>query len=464
MIFSSFSFLFIFFPFTLSIYYLTNKYLLKNIILILSSLIFYFCGEHMLSIMLTSILITWIFGILIECFREYKKLLLFLGVIAILSLLVYFKYFIYYSEMTRIHLPLGISFYSFSSISYLVDVYRKDVKAEKSIISFAMYKTFFPLLISGPIIRYKDIQQYITERKSYITNFGYGLERLVYGLAAKVVIADNIGTIANSVFSMNTIIITPWHVWIGVISYFFQIYFDFAGYSSMVIGMALMFGFKFKENFNFPYSALSITSFWHKWHISLSNWFRDYLFIPLGGNRCGRLKRYFNLYFVFLLCGLWHGASWNFILWGLFHGSFLVIEKFFIENHITLTKLPVIIKKIYVWLVVMISWIFFRTDNLNSSISYLLIMFDTTKMNYDLAIFELFTFKTLFLVTISTLFSSPKFIPSIFRDLLSIENIDRINLTLIQSFIRILVLLIVFFVTLITLAGTTSNLFLYSHF
>ena len=480
MVFSSFLFIIIFFPLSLGTYYIAGTNSLKQLVLILFSLIFYIYGDHVyVSVMIISIMIAWVFGTLIDRNRKYANALTFIGISLILGLLCWFKYMGFISNVFKIYnyvspevahyinnvyLPLGISFYSFQSISYLIDINRREIAHEPSIVKFAMYKTFFPQLIAGPIVRYKDVKQYINTPQLSIDNFAYGLERFVYGLAAKVLIANNCGSIADTVFDMPEPILTAWHVWLGSIGYFFQIYFDFAGYSSMAIGMALMFGIKFKENFNFPYSAASITDFWRRWHISLSSWFRDYLYIPLGGNRHGLVRTLLNSYIVFLLCGLWHGASWNFILWGLYHGTFLVIEK--LINTFNLVKLPpflYFIRIIYVWIVIIISWVLFRSEDLTSSVDYLTIMFSPSKMIYDESIYEILNLKTVLLFLIATIFSSLKLIPNMFNDLLSVEH-NKNFLTVFQSIGRLIILVMVFFISLTTLAGTVSNPFLYYRF
>lgn len=316
--------------------------------------------------------------------QKKANLLIFLAVSFNLGLLCYFKYanFIvenlnlilpFKIELVKINLPIGISFFTFHAISYLVDIYRRKCVAQKNILDLALYIAFFPQLIAGPIVRYNFVEKYLTKRRHNLFFISYGIRRFIIGFAKKVLIANPLGEVADAVFASQISDLNSPFAWMGIICYTLQIYFDFSGYSDMAVGLARIFGFKFPENFNYPYIAKSIKEFWRRWHISLSAWFRDYVYIPLGGNRVSLVKQYFNLITVFFLCGLWHGASWNFIIWGLFHGFFLVIERKF-EN-INYNKFLRIFSHFYAMLVVIIGWVFFRSPDLHYSLNFLYIMF-----------------------------------------------------------------------------------------
>ncbi|MEQ1637405.1 MAG: MBOAT family O-acyltransferase, partial [Methylococcales bacterium] len=275
--------------------------------------------------------------------------------------------------ISPVHLPLGISFFTFHGISYLVDIYRKESPVEHRFINAALYITLFPQLVAGPIIRYHDIAEQIKSRQHSLALFASGTERFIIGLAKKTVLANPLGEVADTVFNLPGNELHSGIAWLGLICYSLQIYFDFSGYSDMAIGLGRMLGFRFLENFNYPYIARSIQEFWRRWHISLSNWFRDYLYIPLGGNRVSPFRTYLNLNIVFFLCGLWHGASWNFIIWGMIHGCFLSLERTRFSILLEQSYAPV--RHIYTLLVVMLAWVFFRCDDLQSATHYLAVMF-----------------------------------------------------------------------------------------
>lgn len=369
MVFSSITFLFYFLPIVLVIYYLSpNKW--KNTILLISSFIFYFYGEpKYVLLMAVSIFFTYIFGLLVDKYKntEYGKIFLILSVSISIGLLVYFKYanFIIKNinlwlshkiDLIYVILPIGISFYTFQMISYIVDVYKGDAKVQKNILKLATYVSLFPQLIAGPIVRYTTIEKQLEEREYNMQKFSLGVRRFIIGLGKKVMIANVMGTLINSflVSSEKSILF----YWLYAIAVMLQIYFDFSGYSDMAIGLGKMFGFEFLENFNYPYIATSITEFWRRWHISLSSWFRDYIYIPLGGNRVNKLKWIRNIMIVWFLTGLWHGAEWNFIIWGLYFGILLIIEKVFLLKY--LQKLPKVITVLYTNIIVMISFIIFN--------------------------------------------------------------------------------------------------------
>lgn len=400
MVFSSTVFLFVFLPLVLVINFLLKRQY-RNVFLLLASLIFYAWGEGILVVlMLFSIGVNYISGIGIAHYFErnhgLSKIVLGLAITVNLGLLFYYKYanfivqtlqeiglYLEYNH-ENILLPIGISFFTFQGISYLVDVYRKETEVQRNLFHLGLYISFFPQLIAGPIVRYHDIAREIEKRNIDIPLFTEGVIRFIRGLAKKVLIANTAALIADQAFAVTDVSISSTTAWMGVICYTIQIYFDFSGYSDMAIGLGKMLGFNFKENFNYPYISVSIQDFWRRWHISLSTWFRDYLYIPLGGNRKGLSRTYANLIFVFFVTGLWHGASWNFIFWGLYHGCFLILERSKIFNT---KKWPVAVQHAYVLLVVILGWVFFRAETLSEAYIYLKHMFsfsggDTTALIY----------------------------------------------------------------------------------
>ena len=391
MLFSSTLFLFLFLPLTLVAYLVVGRRL-RNVLLLLASLFFYLWGENIyVLVMLSSITMNYIFGLLID--RNIKrgdsgKLPMVLGVVANLGLLIFFKYTNFIVDNVNIllgtmgvaainiepiHLPIGISFFTFQAMSYIIDVYRKDSNVQKNPINLGLYIALFPQLIAGPIVRYHDIADQINRRKTRLLDVAAGSERFIFGLGKKVLIANPLALVADQIFALPVDQLSTGAAWIGVICYTLQIYFDFSGYSDMAIGLGRMFGFRFLENFNYPYISRSIREFWRRWHISLSSWFRDYLYIPMGGNRLGEKRTRRNLLIVFLLVGLWHGASWSFIVWGLIHGLFLIFERSrpgrFIE------KMPTPLQLVYTLLVVMNAWVFFRVEKLSDALDYLAVMY-----------------------------------------------------------------------------------------
>ncbi len=372
MVFSSITFLFYFLPITLAIYYLVPQKC-KNIVLLFFSLMFYAYGEPTYVIlMILSIFFTYIYGLLINKYKSKSKIFLTLSIFTSVGLLIYFKYtnFLISNinlwisnkiDFINVVLPIGISFYTFQMISYLIDVYRGDAKVQKNIFRLALYVTLFPQLIAGPIVRYTTIEEQLENRKHSLEKFAIGIRKFVIGLGKKVLIANILGEL-NNVFLASEDKSVLFY-WIYGISATLQIYFDFSGYSDMAIGLGKMFGFDFLENFNYPYIASSITDFWRRWHISLSSWFRDYIYIPLGGNRVSKIKWIRNILTVWLLTGIWHGAAWNFLIWGLYFAIILLIEKAFLGK--ILEKLPKVLSRIYVILLVMISFIIFNGESAN---------------------------------------------------------------------------------------------------
>lgn len=334
--------------------------------------------------MIVSCLANFGFGIWIH-HSEKKMLPMRIGVVFNLILLGIFKYTNFFVQningilpadkamnFEKIILPIGISFFTFQSISYLVDLYRGEVKVQKNIIKLSLYISLFPQLVAGPIVRYYDIAKDLTNRNHTLELFKSGVIRFVIGLSKKLLIANVMARLADEIMILPANELDAFTAWIGIIAYTLQIYFDFSGYSDMAIGLGRMFGFKFLENFNFPYISSSIQEFWRRWHISLSTWFRDYLYIPLGGNRLGVSRTYLNLGIVFFLTGLWHGASWSFVVWGLFHGTFLIIERLGFNQVLSKNK---VLGHIYTLLVVMIAWVFFRIENIGDAIAYIQLMF-----------------------------------------------------------------------------------------
>ena len=385
MLFSSVGFLYYFLPITLILYFVSkDKY--KNIILLLASLFFYFYGEPKYTVlMLISAFSAYIHGILIEKFREkgYSKLFLVSGLVVSLGILIVFKYmdFIikninYISnsniKLLRLVLPIGISFYTFQGLSYIVDVYKKDAKVCRSFVDFATYVCLFPQLIAGPIVRYTTIEDELKNRTHSFDKFAYGVNRFVVGLAKKVILANNLGMIVDIMTKSNEKSVLSY--WMVAIFFSLQIYYDFSGYSDMAIGLGRMFGFDFLENFNYPFISKSIKEFWRRWHISISSFFRDYVYISLGGNRVSRGRWIFNLLIVWSLTGLWHGDSWNFILWGLYFALLLIIENLFLQN--ILSKLPALIQHIYAKFFIIISFVIFNNENIKDLWSSLYNMFN----------------------------------------------------------------------------------------
>ncbi len=423
MVFSSPLFLFLFLPITLLLTYLTpRKY--RNITLLIASVLFYVWGESEYSlVMLFSAGMNYIFGQLIERSwnKPHSKVLISLCVILNLSLLIFFKYanfivgnvniFLSSINLTNIylppiHLPLGISFFTFHSLSYVIDVYRKEIESQKSFVNLFLYITLFPQLVAGPILRYHDIAPQLIDRSMPADKFAFGIQRFILGFAKKVILANYFALIADEVFSFHLKDVSTPLAWLGIICYTLQIYFDFSGYSDMAIGLGRMLGFEFMENFNYPYIARSIQEFWRRWHISLSTWFRDYLYIPLGGSRVSKSRLYFNLLTVFFLTGLWHGASWSFVFWGVFHGIFLVIERLGAKQILSRLWLP--LQHLYTLLVVMIAWVFFRADSLMVALAYCKRMFIPTNNSVAASNLALFlTSETIIMILIGGLVATP---------------------------------------------------------
>ncbi len=372
MIFTSISFLYYFLPIVIILYFIVPKKF-KNFILFLSSIFFYFCGEPIYTfLMIGEIFIAYVGARYLEKHRKKSILVSLLAIhIGALGLFKYSDFTINNINqilgskipLLKLALPIGISFYTFQIISYVVDVYRGKVKAQKSFLKLATYVSLFPQLIAGPIVRYETIEKELDSRTSNFENFAYGVRRFVIGLGKKVLIANMLGELCDVFSTTNEKSILFY--WIFAISYSLQIYFDFSAYSDMAIGLGRMFGFHFLENFNYPYISKSITEFWRRWHMSLSSWFRDYVYIPLGGNRKGTIILVRNIFIVWALTGIWHGANWTFVIWGLMFGIMLIIEKLFLTKH--LEKMPSILQRIYVLFTVMISFIIFNANSIGEA-------------------------------------------------------------------------------------------------
>ena len=376
MLFTSISFLYYFLPALIIIYFITPKKY-KNIILLIASLLFYFYGEpKYVFLMIAEIVIAYTGAILIDKYKSQSKNILIITLFIHVFLLIIFKYtdFIIQTindisnaniKLLNIALPIGISFYTFQIISYVIDVYNGKVKVQKNIINLATYVSLFPQLVAGPIVRYQTVEKELDDRVHSFNNFAYGIRRFSIGLAKKVLIANALGELCTKAFVLNET--TVIFYWIFGISYMLQLYFDFSAYSDMAIGLGRIFGFNFPENFNYPYISKSITEFWRRWHISLGTWFKDYVYIPLGGNRDGKYKQIRNILIVWLLTGIWHGANWTFLIWGLLFGIILIIEKIFLNKF--MEKLPSFIKRIYVLFIVMILFIIFNAENMSVALT-----------------------------------------------------------------------------------------------
>ncbi len=406
MLFSSIPFLYYFLPSVLILYFIAPKKL-KNTVLMLSSLVFYGWGEpKYVLLMIASIVIGYFSGILIEAFSQKKLSKIFLGVSVAVNLgfLAYFKYADFFIEnfnavtglsvsLLRIALPIGISFYTFQILSYTIDVYRKDVPAQKNIINLACYITMFPQLIAGPIVRYSDIAKQLEERTHYFENFSKGMRRFVLGLGKKILIANSLGELCD-IFKASDDKSVLFY-WLYAVAFGLHVYFDFSGYSDMAIGLGRLFGFRFSENFNYPYISKSATEFWRRWHMSLGTWFRDYVYIPLGGNRVSKPRWFFNIFVVWFLTGFWHGAAWNFIIWGLFFAVLLILEKVVLLKYLNKTK---VLSRIYTLVAVGISFVIFNATDMKEAFSYISGMFGVGEV--PLASTEFFYYLKSFAVTL----------------------------------------------------------------
>ena len=469
MVFSSFTFLFVFLPAVLLTYYISPRKL-KNFVLMLFSMFFYAWGEpRYIVVMLISIIVGYTMGLLTDlCLKQDKlkmaRLYMILAVVINLGILFYFKYIGFLSENINhlpginvkafnVELPIGISFYTFQILSYSVDVYRRKIEVQRSFINLAAYVTLFPQLIAGPIVRYETVEKELNERTETVDDFGEGAKRFIIGLGKKVLLANVASEIFENLSALslsdNSVILA----WICSIAFSLRIYFDFAGYSDMAIGLGKMFGFNFLENFNYPYISNSITEFWRRWHISLSSWFRDYVYIPLGGNRCGKLKSIRNILVVWMLTGLWHGAAWNYIIWGIYYFALLMIEKLWLGK--ILDKGPTFISRIYALFFINIGWVIFAYEDLGMLKNALMNMFGMGNI-------PLFNSMTAFILVSYGLFFAIAFLastplPKKIYEKLAVK-------TKAMDIIQVVMLFVVLLISTAFLASDAFNPFLYFRF
>ena len=426
MIFSSFEFLFLFLPIVLLLVAMWKNITYQNTILFIASILFYaWGGVSYTAIILASIVINYISGILIGTTKK-KKLWLTIAIVLNLGMLGFFKYFNFLADnynlltsvfnispvtVKKVILPIGISFYTFQGLSYLVDVYRKTVEPQRNFIKLGTFIALFPQLIAGPIIRYNELHDQLYKRKFTVANFYDGIKRFMLGLARKIIIANQLAVMVDDIFSRTPGDLPMFTAWIGIIGYTLQVYHDFAGYSDMAIGLGKMLGFHFPENFNFPYLAKSIQQFWQRWHMTLSNWFKNYLYFPLGGSRCSPKRVLLNLYIVFFFTGLWHGASWNFVIWGLIHGTFMVLERQGLAR--LLSKSFVVVQYFYALSIIVLSRVFFRADDLDLALDYMKALFGgSTPVMPNTYVYSYFSIDFI-LIFIIAILSSTKFFESI---------------------------------------------------
>ena len=473
MLFSSLTFVFIFLPLVIFLYYLLDKRL-KNYVLLLFSLFFYgYSCPKFLIYLVTSVLFNYILALMINKFKKDKfkaRFFLILDICLNLSIIGYFKYSNFILEnmnllfkakfqITNIIMPIGISFYTFHSLSYIIDIYRGHAKVLKNPLTLLLYISFFPQLVAGPIVRYETVATQLYDRKETIDKFVTGIQRFIIGLAKKMLLANSMGLIADQIFSMKVDTLSVLSCWIGAVAYTLQIYFDFSGYSDMAIGLAGIFGFSFLENFNYPYISASVTEFWRRWHISLGTWFRDYVYIPLGGNRVSTLKCFRNIFIVWFLTGLWHGASWTFIIWGLYYGVLLTLEKYILKRNIE--KLWSGIQHIYTMFFATIGWVIFRSPDIYYAAKYIKNMFaiGSTTLVSNQAIFYITEYKFEFLMAI--IFSMP--VGIIVKRFIIALKCRPLEYLLI-NFAKPLIDIALFVITIIYLTNSTFNPFIYFRF
>ncbi|QPA30482.1 MBOAT family O-acyltransferase [Thermaerobacillus caldiproteolyticus] len=471
MVFSNLVFIFVFLPLVLFFYYIV-KDTFKNIILLIASLVFYAWGEpQYVFLMLFSILLNYFFGLGIHRYRnslKIKKTILILSIVVNIAILGYFKYSGFLIDnlneifgtkwsIGELPLPIGISFFTFQSMSYVIDVYRNDAKVQKNIFSLALYVTLFPQLVAGPIVRYNDIEEQIQSRSINLEKFNEGIKRFIIGLSKKVLLANGFASIADTIFGTPTGELSVLTAWMGITAYTLQIYFDFSGYSDMAIGLGKMFGFDFLENFNYPYISKSVSEFWRRWHISLGSWFRDYLYIPLGGNRKGTIITLRNLLIVWTVTGLWHGASWTFMAWGFYYGILISLERFGFLRFVS--KLWAPLQHLYVVLIVMVGWVFFRADNFTYSVDYLKTMFGFSGSDLYDNTFILFAHDNWFLFLIGIVFSTP-----ILSKLTKIEIKNTNSAVVFRSLFESATYMIMLILVMIYLVNSTYNPFIYFRF
>jgi alginate O-acetyltransferase complex protein AlgI len=485
MLFSSPIFLFLFLPVTLGIYFLLRGQW-RNRWLLVASLLFYIFGDGEYSLFLIGLIgANYWCGRWVAAFEnEGSRRMAMLASIGLdVALLATFKYGNFAIDnlntlrewfgldriqVAPIHLPLGISFVTFHCMSYIIDVYRRKTPAQRGGASFALYISFFPQAIAGPIVRYCDIAGQLESRQVTSQAFAEGIHRFVLGLGKKMLIANSMAIVADAAFNASFGQLSPGAAWLGLICYAFQIYFDFSGYSDMAVGLALMFGFRFIENFNYPYASTSITDFWRRWHISLSTWFRDYVYIPLGGNRCGPIRTYVNLLIVFLLCGLWHGASWNFVLWGVFHGVFLVAERLIWGEWLNRCWRP--IQHVYTLFIILMGWVFFRVETLPQAFAYFQMLWGLAPLTENYAHFETFADRGLWIALVAAVIGSIPTLPWLQKMRIQIMTnshghpiVDPVSI-FVMGFGRITVVLTILVASASLMLAGTYNPFIYFRF
>lgn len=471
MVFSSLVFIFIFLPVTLILYYLSSDKF-KNTTLLFVSLLFYAWGEpKYVFLMIGSIITNYIFGIKITSNNNREnKFWLIISVIFNISLLIIFKYSNFLVDsinalfntnlnILEVSLPLGISFFTFQTMSYVIDVYRNEAKVQENIFDLALYISLFPQLVAGPIVRYQTVDYQINKRSHTINKFADGIERFIVGLGKKVIFSNQLGLIADNVFASQVTNLSTLEAWLGIICYTLQIYFDFSGYSDMAVGLGKMFGFDFLENFNYPYISQSVSEFWRRWHISLGSWFRDYVYIPLGGNRVSSIKQYRNLFVVWLLTGIWHGADWSFMIWGLYYGILIAIEKAFLGE--LLKKLPKIYRHIYLIFLVMIGWVFFRAENIGQAFEFIKVLsgLSSNKL-YDISFINYIN-EFGYIIILAIVFVTP-ILPKI-KSLIRLKHEKLIENDFVYMF-KSLSLISLMFIVVVILINSTYNPFLYFRF
>ena len=473
MVFSSIFFLFTFLPLSLLLYWMSPAKI-KNFTLLAVSLFFYAWGEPVyVLLMIASILTNFVFGIFIESElikekRAVRRALFISAVVFNILILGFFKYYGFLAEninalfnadiaYSELPLPIGISFYTFQVLSYVIDVYLGKVRLQRNPVSFALYVTMFPQLIAGPIVRYSDIESQLEQRNVSASKFGEGAQRFIQGLGKKVLIANSMGALWDITQAMDMTGISVFSAWLGIIAYTFQIYFDFSGYSDMAIGLGKMFGFEFMENFDHPYISRSVTEFRRRWHISLGTWFREYVYIPLGGNRCSRIRQIRNIMAVWMLTGLWHGASWNFVVWGIYYGCLLLIEKMFLKKLID--NAPAIISHVYCMLAVIIGWVLFASRDIESAAAYLGVMSGASGNVLVDNAFIYYLKSNAVMLVISLLFST-----GIFREIFEPEEISDKIRTRVSHSAAVILHAFILFMSTAYLVTETYNPFLYFRF
>lgn len=470
MVFSSTLFIFCFLPIVLLLYLIAHKLpgiTFANIVLLLASIVFYaWGGVKYCLILLLVIIANYLLTIVMEQYRRFRKCFFILILCIDVGNLLYFKYFNFFVENIRtvfnlfskeifanvaaVVLPIGVSFYTFQIISYVADVYMGKVEVQRNPIKLALYVMMFPQLIAGPIVRYKDVNDEINERVITSSDVEAGIKRFILGFFKKVFIANAMGSMADAIFSLTGDINTI-YAWLGAICYTLQIYYDFSAYSDMAIGIGRILGFHFLENFNLPYKSQNIQEFWRRWHISLSSWFRDYVYIPLGGNRRGTARTYFNLTIVFFLTGFWHGAAWQFIIWGIYHGFFSILERLGLKK--VLDRMPRFIRHIYTMLIVIVGWVFFRANNLSLAVSYLKNMFIFNSSSLKIySVVEQFTSIFWICLIIAIIFSVTK-----------LKCLQKIKIWKNSTFTRVRYLML-WIVSILYLTGLSYNPFIYFKF